>query len=417
LIKSEAPVQVKLGVSGSATIGFRVGYDRVMRASLVTLAAVAVAFAAMERVLHISAAARSSLPSVAVVTLPGGAIQPQAVVDAKDVLHVVFFRGTPAGGDLYYVTMGSDGHELTQPVRVNSIDGSALATGSIRGAQVSLGRNGFIHVAWHGAKPLAGGAAENVPMWYTRSKDGIRFEPQRAVSGSSKNLDGGSVASDRAGHVSVVWHAMGAEPGEGHRTVYIANSSDDGATFSAEVPATPAPVGACGCCGMRALFDRDGTLHVLYRAATNGTNRDTTWLMIRGASPLTPVRVHPWELQSCPMSTFALTESEDGVVAAWETAQQIYSATLHAKSGTVGPIVAVPGSGGRKHPSVSVNSAGQTLLAWTEGTAWNRGGTAAWRLTDRDGKQLASSEDAGPVPVWGLVSAVTLRDGSFVLLR
>src|SRR3954469_20866608 len=83
---------------------------------------------------------------------PGGGIQPQAVVDASDVIHVVFFSGQPAGGDLYYVKLAADGHRLSQPVRVNSIAGSALATGSVRGAQLSLGRNGFVHVAWHGSK-------------------------------------------------------------------------------------------------------------------------------------------------------------------------------------------------------------------------------------------------------------------------
>lgn len=390
-----------------------------MRASAIcalTAVSIAFAFAGHADMAGVLAAA-SAIPSVAIVALPDGAIQPQAVVDAKDVLHVVYFSGPPASGNLYYARLAADGHRLTEPVRVNSIDGSALATGSVRGAQVSLGRNGFVHVAWHGAKPIAGSDTETVPMWYTRSNDGAHFEPQRAVSGTSKNLDGGSVAADAAGHVAVVWHAMGSVPGEGHRTVYIAKSSDDGGSFSAEAPATPAPVGACGCCGMRALFDRRGTLHVLYRAATNETNRDTTWLMIRGALPLTPVRVHPWQLQSCPMSTYALTESGDGLVAAWETAQQIYSASLDSTSATVGPVVPVPGSGVRKHPSVAVNRSGERLLAWTEGTAWSRGGTAAWRLTDRNGQQLASSQDAGPVPVWGLVSAVTLRDGSFILLR
>src|SRR5436190_3271171 len=142
---------------------------------------------------------------VAVVPLPDGAIQPQAVVDASDVIHVVFFSGKPAGGDLYYVQLAADGHRLSQPVRVNSIEGSALATGSVRGAQLSLGRNGFIHVAWHGSKAAGDASTADVPVWYARSAGGMRFEAQRSLSGRSKNLDGGSVAADRSGHVAVVW--------------------------------------------------------------------------------------------------------------------------------------------------------------------------------------------------------------------
>ncbi len=361
-------------------------------------------------------AANAGMP-VAVVALPDGAIQPQAVVDAKDVVHMVFFSGKPAAGDLYYVKLAADGRRLSQPVRVNSIDGSALATGSVRGAQLSLGRNGIIHVAWHGSKPAEQSSPSDVPMWYTRSTDGARFEPQRLLSGQSKGLDGGSVAADRQGHVAVVWHAMGAQPGESHRTVYIVRSSDDGATFSAEAPATDAPVGACGCCGMRALFDRNGALHVLYRVATDEKRRDTAWLMIRGAAARPPVRLHPWEIQSCPMTTYALAETSDGLIAAWETAQQIYSASLNPATGTAGTVAALPGTGSRKHPTVAVNAAGERLIAWTEGTAWNRGGTAAWRLTDRSGKEIGVSQNAGPVPVWGLVSAVALHDGSFVVFR
>ena len=59
---------------------------------------------------------------VAVVPLPDGAIQPQAVVDANDVIHMIFFSGKPAGVDIYYVKLAADGRRLSQPVRVNSIE-------------------------------------------------------------------------------------------------------------------------------------------------------------------------------------------------------------------------------------------------------------------------------------------------------
>ena len=57
------------------------------------------------------------------------------------------------------------------------------------------------------------------------------------------------------------------------------------------------------------------------------------------------------------------------------------------------------------------------VVAWDEGTAWNRGGTFAWRMTNRTGVELASTLNAGPVPVWGLVSSVALKDASFVVFR
>lgn len=385
----------------------------------ICLSMLLVASAADRNGRHVSAklSATSVAPTVTVAALPAGGIQPQAAIDGHGVIHVVYFTGKPAGGDLYYVKLKADGRPTSTPVRVNTIAGSALATGSVRGAQMSLGRNGRIHVAWHGSGPAANKPGSDVPVWYTRSADGTTFEPQRVVSGDSRGLDGGSVAADRSGHVAVVWHALGTAPGEDHRTVYLARSSDDGATFAVASPATTVPVGACGCCGLRATFDRDGILHVLYRAATDGNHRDTTWLMVRGTASQQPIRVHPWELESCPMTTFALAETPDGLVAAWETAQQIYTATLTPSTRTIGEISAMPGAGIRKHPSVAVNQAGDTLTAWTEGTGWNRGGTVAWRLTNRSRVELAADATAGPVPVWGLVQAIALTDGSFLILR
>ena len=90
---------------------------------------------------------------------------------------------------------------------------------------------------------------------------------------------------------------------------------------------------------------------------------------------------------------------------------------LNPRTGTASAATPIPGTGSRKHPTIAVNHAGDRLIAWTEGTAWNRGGTAAWLLTDRTGKRIDSSDNAGAVPVWGLVSAVAMKDGSFILFR
>jgi hypothetical protein len=64
-----------------------------------------------------------------------------------------------------------------------------------------------------------------------------------------------------------------------------------------------------------------------------------------------------------------------------------------------------------------VNAAGGTLYAWTEGTAWARGGTVAWELRSGTGTRVASASSAGEVPVWSLVAAVARADGSFLLIH
>ena len=37
------------------------------------------------------------------IATPNGGIQPQAVVDDAGVVHLIYFNGDPAGGDLFYV--------------------------------------------------------------------------------------------------------------------------------------------------------------------------------------------------------------------------------------------------------------------------------------------------------------------------
>jgi hypothetical protein len=350
--------------------------------------------------------------------VPEGGIQPQAAIDGDGTLHLVYFKGEPAGGDVLYARRRAGETAFSTPLRVNSESGTAIATGSVRGAQLALGRHGWIHVAWNGAHPIDRAGVQQTPMWYTRLPEGgAAFEPQRAIGAHTKYLDGGgSVAADRDGGVYVVWHAAGDADGEANRRIYVATSADDGARFEPE-QSVAVDGGACGCCGIETMADASGRLQILYRAAGAGVHRDAMWLTVRskGASPA--VRLQPWELAACPMTTFAMAGAGDDIVAAWETQQQIYTATLDPARGLVSTVGAMTGAGIRKHPSIAINRAGDRLVAWTEDTAWGRGGHAAWELRDRSAATLASAANAGSVPVWGLVAAVARPDGSFVILH
>jgi hypothetical protein len=356
-------------------------------------------------------------PEVTLLTVPDGGIQPQAFVDAADVLHLLYFTGPAAGGDLYYVRREPNAPAYSRPVRVNSMAGTALATGSMRGGQLALGAKGRVHAAWYGAKSLGDGDAKRTPVWYARLGDGgTAFEPQVNVAVASKGIDGTTVAADGAGNVYVAWHGLGEKDGEAYRTVYVARSRDDGAHFAREEPAPQASTGACGCCGLRALVDSSGKVNILYRAATEGVHRDAAWLTLSGTAT-TPVVLQRWELNACPMSTFAMARDGNGLMAGWEREQQIYYARLDPARGTFSAPSAVQGQASRKHPSIAVNSAGVSLIAWTEGTGWARGGTMAWEMIDRGGERLRTQSKAAVVPVWGLVAAAAHRDGSFVVVH
>ena len=166
------------------------------------------------------------------------------------------------------------GLAFSRPLQVNSVSGSVIATGAVRGAQIAAGTGGRVHVAWNGSRSTAPGAT---PMFYTRLNEaGTAFEPQRNVMHDAYNIDGGgTVAADRIGRVYVAWHAKA--PGqheEGKRRVWIARSADDGGTFDRERPVFDEPTGACGCCGLGAFAERHGSVFMLFRSAFEIMNRD-----------------------------------------------------------------------------------------------------------------------------------------------
>jgi hypothetical protein len=361
---------------------------------------------------------------VAVIATPDGGIQPQAVADDSGVVHLSYFKGEPAGGDLFYVRSKPGTTYFSMPIRVNSQPGSAIAMGTIRGGQLALGRGGRVHVAWNGSQmAVPKNPIKGSPMLYTGlDKDRIVFEPQRNLMDRTFYLDGGgSIGADKEGNVYVAWHATSADSleGEAGRRLWVARSRDDGATFAAEEPALERATGACGCCGTKALVDRRGTLYVLYRAAKGNVERDMMLVTSRDqGARFRAVSLQPWPVSTCPMSSESLFDTPSGVLAAWETKGQIAYARVDPQSLAASEPVSPPGGANRKHPALAANADGETLLVWAEDTGWQRGGSLAWRIFDRSGRATREMGRVnGGVPVWSLPAAVALPDGSFVIIH
>jgi hypothetical protein len=117
------------------------------------------------------------------------------------------------------------------------------------------------------------------------------------------------------------------------------------------------------------------------------------------------------------MSSFALSEVADGVLAAWETYGQVQWTTIDRRSGRAGRMIEAPGaSENRKHPVLASNDHGDVLLAWTEGTGWSKGGGLAWQLFTAAGAPTGREGKLGGVPVWSMVAVASRQDGQFVLV-
>jgi hypothetical protein len=372
-----------------------------------------------------SASQPKSDVAVKVSRIPNGGIQPQAVADATGVIHLLYYSGDPAHGDLYYVKSSDDARSWTKPLRVNSEEGSAIALGTIRGGQIALGRNGRIYVVWNGSSLTEAQGPMNpesrkrgMPLLYTRLDDRrTEFEPERNLMTHTFGLDGGAtITADKAGSVYVAWHgkAPGATAGEAGRQVWVTKSTDDGKTFSVEQPATKDATGACGCCGMALYSSSEGILYGLYRSATDNVHRDIYLLSSpdHGAH-FFDRRLHPWTINACPMSSMDFAEGDGKVEAAWETGGQVYFQTV---SDTSGRVISAPAPDkGHKHPRLSLAPNGETLLVWTEGTGWARGGSVAWQGYDRSGTPMLQKGVQSGLPAWSFAAPVLTPEGFIIL--
>ena len=352
---------------------------------------------------------------VDLLRVPDGGLQPDVAVDGDGRVHMIYFAGEAAHGDVFYTQL--DGGRFAPAVRVNNQPGSVLATGNVRGAHLALG-GGRVHVAWVGSD-RAVKTGEAAPMLYTRSRADGTFQAERNVHQNAGPIDGGSVGADANGHVYVAWHSeTPGGKGEDTRRAWIARSTDEGATFAHEVAASPASAGACGCCGTDTFVDRRGAAYVLFRDAREKSHRETVLLTSAdGGATFASQVLQDWPIAACPMSTYAIAEGGGAVVATWETGGQIYWTSIHPSTRTAAAPTAAPGhANGRKHPSIARNDRGETLLAWTEGMAWSRGGSLAWQLFDRAGAPVGDIGRAEGVPAWSLVSAFARRDGRFAIV-
>ena len=279
-----------------------------------------------------------------------------------------------------------------------------------------------MHVAWMGsstAEPKAPGNA--TPMLYTRlTEDKQAFEPQRNVIQVSPGLDGGgSIAADERGNVYIAWHAPKPKSqGEQSRQLWLTASTDDGKNFAPEY-AISSDTGACGCCGMKLAAAPDGAIYALYRSADQMIHRDMTLVRLDSITTKSTVQiVGMMQSGTCVMSTSALLVTPKGaVIGAWQTGGQVYWSPLENKKSLLNATAPSGPATGRKHPTLAVNATGQVLIAWTEGTGWNKGGSVDWQVYESSGQPVRNGAGhAAGLPAWDTPTAFARPDGSFVLL-
>src|SRR5207302_10774825 len=122
----------------------------------------------------------------------------------------------------------------------------------------------------------------------------------------------------------------------------------------------------------------------------------------------------------CDMSSQAMAPGPRGaVLAAWENMGRVYWAKLDPKRDDAPAPQAPPGDAkDRKHPAVASDADGRVIVAWAEGTGWEKGGSVAWQVYQADGTSSGTkySGRARGLPVWSMPAVFARRGGGFVVM-
>jgi len=291
---------------------------------------------------------------------------------------------------------------------------------------MALGKDGRIHAIWMGSSkamprgPLnpalpADSPFNGTPLLYTYLDAATgKFNEPRSLMSKTVALDGDSaLAADERGNVYVVWHAqLPGGKNEGERSVWLAHSTDNGANFSEERNVMPEETGVCPCCGLTAQVSADGSIAIVYRAATASVRRGMRLLHSDNRGETFKLStLDEWNLSMCPMSTAAIVASPKGFLGSWENDGRLGLSQL-----PVAGVEQLSGKTPRKHPSLATNKNGETLLAWAEGIGFGKGGAVGWQRFDATGKPIGLLGHADGLPGHGNVAAVALADGTFLVI-
>ena len=335
-------------------------------------------------------------PAIVVVPVPDGGEAPDAAVDTRGRIHLVYVKGE----DAYYVVSIDKGKTFNRPLRINSERATVHPAEMFRGPVVAIGKDDQVHVVWWVNAYQRQRPKSEWGVYYSQlnpSRDA--FLPGRNINGQPS--DNYSIAADRDGYVAVIWTSG--------TTLSVNLSRDGGRTFGAPVVATP-KVDPCECCATRALFGPDHRLYAIYRDKA-GHMRDMFLLRLdKGAEMFvrSPLSVTPWHLNACPMAGASFGFWGDkGLVAAWERDGKIYFARVDFTGRLMAPgEIEVPSEG--KYPVVLAGPGGATLVASRHGTG------LSWQMYDAAGR---SEGNPGSAPGTSRVRAagVVTGDGTFIL--
>jgi len=304
------------------------------------------------------------------------------------------------------LSVSNDGGDTFAPPVLVGEKGALIRSDGEDSPSLAVGRHGGIYVLWEQERPDGG-----TDLMFARSiNGGHRFEKPIRVTDKVKPSDNNFSTLGEApdGSLYAVW-LDGRDPEAGpHGTsaVYLARSSDGGATFGKNVCVAP---GACHCSRPALAFGRQGEVFVAWRTVFLGNIRDVAVAASTDQGetfgPQVRVARDNWKLEGCPHSGPSLavkgnrlyvswfsegTGANPGVRVAWSDDSGASFAAAHIISGRILDA---------NHPVLSVSEDGRVVLVFQGRDPAKRKGWAPSQA------YLAEVSDTGqvstPVPISG----------------
>jgi hypothetical protein len=345
----------------------------------------------------LAANADDRINKISVVSVSDAGRPAAAKVDNVGTIHLLY---NTADGPRYAKSIDNG---ITFGEAILVVDKESHKPGlEFEGADMVVGKSGRIHVAMStNAWKLKLPETEWAYFYATLEPGTKAFAPVRNLN--RKPSEGFSLAANDKGNVSACWLSD---------KLYANVSHDNGKTFAPWLEINPA-YDPCNCCTTSAVYGADGKLAVLYREETNNDRDMYLVLWDQGQSQVSRTRVSStlWKIDSCPMTYYSISRSQDGFVAAWPTKGQIYFARLDAKGQPLPPgEIKTPGKAGHRTGVLALSDPdGSTLVAW------KKDDRLGWQLYDAKG-QPSGSPGSTDSPGNGIAGVVD-KNGRFLLFR
>jgi hypothetical protein len=262
--------------------------------------------------------------------------RPRVVAEGRDPMLAVRASGALSlmkveKGDLWVQTSFDGGDSFEPGVRVNDLAGEVSSHGE-SSPQMQVRTRSEFYCLWQTRR----GQGEGSVLRFARSTNwGESFSKAIDVDPASPSQAFFTMNVSPKGVIYAAW-LDGRDRGKGRAgtsSVYVARSTDRGVTFDKPVRVA---LDVCPCCRPNIAFGDDGTIYAAWRGVLDGNIRDifVASSTDEGATWSAPARAAEdnWVLNGCPHSGASMVSSGKRLFIAWHTVREKQAALSLAYS-------------------------------------------------------------------------------------